>query len=405
MVLDMFVAQMGDFMVGNTFGRLFRVTTCGESYSGAFRKNENIPSQLWGGLAVIVDGVPPGLKITSQIVQEELDKRRPGQSKLQTPRSEADQVYIFSGVMQDDRTTGAPIGMIIPSSDIGDTHIAQHKGNKDLLRPGQAAYPYFKKYGEHADFLGAGRASARETAARVAGGAVAKVILDNMGIDVIAFTVESHGIKAGPFSYETAKENYRANEINCPDNDIAKIMIEDLLNVKTEGDSCGGVVEIIAKGVPAGLGEPVFDKLSATIAHGLMSIGGVKGIEIGEGFGVSSMKGSECNDTPYHDEETGRIRFKTNRAGGMLGGISNGEEIRIRVAVKPTPTILKDQMTVNVSTFEPVVHKFASRSDPSLVPRIYSICESMVRMALVDSILMSTGIKSISQMDPRWDNI
>lgn len=392
-------------MIGNTFGRFFRVTTCGESYSGAFRKNPDIPSQLWGGLAVIIDGVPAGLRITSEVIQEELDKRRPGQSKLQTPRSEADKVYIFSGVMQDDRTTGAPVGMIIPSSDIGDFHIEQHKANKDLLRPGQAAYTYYKKYGEHSDYLGAGRASARETAARVAGGAVAKAILDKMGIDVIAYTVESHGIKAGPFTYEQAKENYRTNEINCPDNEIAKVMIADMLEVKKDGDSCGGAVEIIAKGVPAGLGEPVFDKLSATIGHGLMSIGGVKGIEIGEGFGVAAKRGSECNDTPYYDEETGKIRFKTNRAGGLLGGISNGEEIRIRVAVKPTPTILMDQLTVNVSKLEPAVHKFASRSDPSLVPRIYSICESMVRMAIVDSILMQSGMRSITEMDSRWDSL
>lgn len=392
-------------MLGNTFGRLFRVTTCGESYSGAFRKNSDIPPELWGGLAVIVDGVPAGLKVTSQIIQEELDKRKPGQSRLHTPRTEADKVYIFSGVMQDDRTTGAPVCMLIPSSDIGDYHIEQHKGNKDLLRPGQAAYTYYKKYGEHSDYLGAGRASARETVARVAGGAIAKIILDSMGIDVIAFTIESHGIKAGPFSYETAKQNYRANDINCPDLDIAKHMIDDLLQVKKEGDSCGGAIEIIAKGVPAGLGEPVFDKLSATIAHGIMSIGGVKGIEIGDGFGVTSKMGSECNDTPYYDEETRRIRFKTNRAGGMLGGISNGEEIRIRVAVKPTPTILKDQLTVNVSTLEPVTHKFASRSDPSLVPRIYPICEAMVRMALVDSILMASGSRSITDMDNRWDKL
>jgi len=392
-------------MVGNTFGRLFRVTTCGESYSGAFRKSDDIPSELWGGLAIIVDGVPAGIKITAQIIQEELDKRRPGKSNLHTSRSEADRVYIFSGVMQDDRTTGAPVGMIIPSSDIGDYHIEQHKGNRDLLRPGQAAYTYFKKYGEHSDYLGAGRASARETAARVAGGAVAKAILDKMGIDVIAFTVESHGIKAGPFSYETAKQNYRINDINCPDTEIAELMTQDLLEVIKEGDSCGGAIEIIAKGVPAGLGEPVFDKLSATIAHGLMSIGGVKGIEIGEGFGVTSKKGSECNDTPYYDKQTGRIRFKTNRAGGMLGGISNGEELRIRVAVKPTPTILKDQLTVNVSTLEPVVHKFASRSDPSLVPRVYSICEAMVRIALVDSIMMSAGLKSVTDMEARWNNL
>ncbi|EMS71597.1 chorismate synthase [Ruminiclostridium cellobioparum] len=392
-------------MVGNSFGRVFRVTTSGESYSGAFRKSENVPPELWGGLVVIVDGVPAGIKITSEIIQEELEKRRPGQSKLQTPRTEADKVYIFSGVMQDDTTTGAPVAMLIPSSDIGDRHIEQHRGNRDLLRPGQAAYTYFKKYGEHADYLGAGRASARETAARVAGGAVAKQVLDRMGIDVMAYTVESHGIKAGPFTYEQVKQNYRTNEINCPDPEAAKLMTEDLLQVIREGDSCGGVIEIIAKGVPAGLGEPVFDKLSATIAHGLMSIGGVKGVEIGEGFGVASKKGSEMNDTPYYDKETGRIRFKTNRAGGMLGGISNGEEIRIRVAVKPTPTILQDQLTVNVRTLEPVTHKFASRSDPSLVPRVYSICEAMVRIALVDSIIMSSGMRSITEMDSRWDGL
>lgn len=392
-------------MIGNTFGRIFRVTTCGESYSGAFRKNADIPAELWGGLAVIVDGVPAGLRITADIIQEELNKRKPGKSKLATPRSEADRVYIFSGVMQDDRTTGAPVCMLIPSSDIGDYHIKQHSDNKDLLRPGQAAYTYYKKYGEHSDYLGAGRASARETAARVAGGAVAKIILDSMGIDVIAFTVESHGIKAGPFSYEAAKQNYRMNDINCPDVEAAELMTKDLLEVMKEGDSCGGAIEIIAKGVPAGLGEPVFDKLSATIAHGLMSIGGVKGIEFGDGFGVAAKKGSECNDTPYYDEETGRIRFKTNRAGGMLGGVSNGEEIRIRVAVKPTPTILKDQLTVNVATLEPTVHKFASRSDPSLVPRVYSICEAMVRMSLVDSIMMSASSKSLTDMSARWDSL
>jgi chorismate synthase len=229
--------------------------------------------------------------------------------------------------------------------------------------------------------------------------------LDRMGIDVMAYTVESHGIKAGPFTYEQVKQNYRTNEINCPDHEAEKLMTEDLLQVIREGDSGGGVIEIIAKGVPAGLGEPVFDKLSATIAHGLMSIGGVKGVEIGEGFGVASKKGSEMNDTPYYDKETGRIRFKTNRAGGMLGGISNGEEIRIRVAVKPTPTILQDQLTVNVRTLEPVTHKFASRSDPSLVPRVYSICEAMVRIALVDSIIMSSGVRSITEMDSRWDGL
>lgn len=207
-------------MMGNTFGRVFRVTSCGESYSGGFRKNLNIPSELYGGLLTIVDGVPPGIRITAELIQNELDKRRPGQSALHTPRKEADRVFIFSGTMENDLSTGAPIGLIIPNTDIEDIHIQQHKNNKDMLRPGQAAYTYYKKYGQFADWAGAGRASGRETAARVAGGAVAKAVLDTMNIDVIGFVTESHGIKAGPITYELAKANYRKNEINCPDLEI-----------------------------------------------------------------------------------------------------------------------------------------------------------------------------------------
>ncbi len=391
-------------MLGNTFGRMFRITTCGESYSGGFRKNPEIPVELYGGQMVIVDGVPPGLKITADLIQAELDKRKPGLSKLSTPRTEADRVFIFSGVMEDDLSTGAPVGMLIPNSDIEDVHIQQHKGNKDVMRPGQAAYTYFKKYGRYYDWAGAGRASARETVARVAGGAVAKLILDTMGIDVIAYITELHGIKAAPVTYEAAKAHYRKNELNCPDMQKAQEMIEDLLTVKASGDSVGGVIEVIAAGVPAGLGEPVFDKLSATIAHAIMSIGGVKGIEFGDGFGHAKMKGSESNDTPYYDEESGRIRFRTNRAGGLLGGISNGEEIRIRVAAKPTPTILQPQATVDIKNLENVNHVFASRSDPTICTRLYPVCEAMVRLAILDAIYMTGGYKEItSAIDPRWD--
>ena len=393
-------------MLGNTYGRMFRITTCGESYSGGFRKHPGIPEELYGGQMVIVDGVPPGLKITAELVQAELDKRKPGLSQLSTPRKEADRVFIFSGVMEDDLSTGAPVGMIIPNSDIEDVHIRQHKGNKDLMRPGQAAYTYFKKYGRYYDWAGAGRASARETAARVAGGAIAKLVLDTMGIDVIAFVTESHGIRAASVTYETAKANYRKNELNCPDIQKGQEMIDDLLKVKDSGDSCGGVIEVIATGVPAGLGEPVFDKLSATIAHAIMSIGGVKGIEFGDGFEHARMKGSESNDTPYYDEQAGRIRFRTNRAGGLLGGISNGEEIRIRVAAKPTPTILQTQATVNIATLENVSHVFASRSDPTICTRIYPVCEAMMRLALLDAIYMAGGYKNVTaSVDPGWDHL
>ena len=393
-------------MLGNTYGRMFRITTCGESYSGGFRKDPAIPRELYGGQMVIVDGVPPGLKITAELVQAELDKRKPGLSQLSTPRKEADKVFIFSGVMEEDLSTGAPVGMLIPNSDIEDTHIKQHKENRNLIRPGQAAYTYFKKYGRYYDWAGAGRASARETAARVAGGAIAKLVLDTMGIDVIAFISESHGIKATPVTYETAKANYRKNELNCPDLQKAQEMIDDLLKVKASGDSCGGVIEVIATGVPAGLGEPVFDKLSATIAHAIMSIGGVKGIEFGDGFEHARMKGSESNDTPYYDEKSGRIRFRTNRAGGLLGGISNGEEIRIRVAAKPTPTILLPQATVDIAKLENVSHVFASRSDPTICTRIYPVCEAMMRLAILDAVYMAGGYKSVtSAVDPGWDTL
>ncbi|HEX2947629.1 MAG TPA: chorismate synthase [Clostridia bacterium] len=393
-------------MQGNTFGRMFRITTCGESYSGGFRKNADFPEELYGGQMVIVDGVPPGLKITAEAIEAELDKRRPGLSKLSTPRKEKDRVFIYSGVMEDDLSTGAPVGMIIPSSDINDVHIMQHKQNRELVRPGQASWTYYAKYGRYYDWAGAGRASARETVARVAGGAVAKLILDKMNIDIIAYTVESHGIKASPVTYETAKANYRKNEINCPDLKMAQEMIDDMAKVKASGDSCGGVVEVVAAGVPAGLGEPVFDKLSATIAHALVSIGGVKGIEFGEGFEHARMTGSESNDTPYVEEETGRIRFRTNRAGGLLGGISNGEEIRLRVAVKPTPTILKEQLTVDIKKRENTSHVFASRSDPTILTRIYPVCEAMMRIALLDAIFMAYGYNGIKEIiDPEWKGL
>jgi len=284
-------------------------------------------------------------------------------------------------------------------------HIGQYRSYKDVIRPGHAEYTFLKKYGEYADWVGAGRASGRETAGRVAGGAVAKAILDTMGVDVIAYVIESHGIKVGYIDYETAKANYRKNELNCPDLEKAKEMIADILKVKDEGDTLGGVVEIIAKGVPAGLGEPVFDKLNAVIAHGLMSIGAVKGLEFGAGFEHSRMKGSESNDMPYYDESTGRVRFTTNNAGGFLGGITNGEEIRVRVAVKPTPTVSVPQSTVNMDKLQNVVLEPITRRDPSLCPRIYPVCEAMVRIAILDAIFMAKGYRAVSAIDEKWDRV
>lgn len=392
-------------MLGNTFGRMFRITTCGESYSGGFRKNLNIPKDLYGGLLTIVDGVPPGIKLTADMIQVELDKRKPGQTKLDSPRKETDKAYIFSGVMENDLTTGAPVGIVIPNVDIEDIHIQQYRDYKDTIRPGHAEYTFFKKYGEYADWVGAGRASGRETASRVAGGAVAKAVLNTMGIDVIGFVTESNGIKAGHVTYEFAKANYRKNDLNCPDLEKAEIMIKDILKVKDEGDTCGGVVEIIAKGVPSGLGEPVFDKLSATIAHGLMSIGAIKGMEFGAGFEHSRMVGSKSNDESYFDKESGRVRFKTNNAGGFLGGISNGEEIRIRVAVKATPTVSVLQNTVNMDKLEDEILDPITRRDPSLCPRIYPVCEAMVRIAILDAIYMAKGYRAVANISDKWDKV
>ncbi|NOY74934.1 MAG: chorismate synthase [Kiritimatiellaeota bacterium] len=390
-------------MLGNTFGRIFRVTTCGESYAGGFRKELPIPEQLFGGLMAIVDGVPPGIKLTADMIQHELDKRKPGQTPLDSPRLEKDKTFIFSGVMEDQLTTGAPVGIVIPNNDIQDIHIQQYRDYKDEIRPGHAEYGFFKKYGDRGDWVGAGRASGRETAGRVAGGAVAKAVLDKMGIDVIAYTVESNGIKAEtPVSYATAKENYRKNAINCPDLAAAEKMEADVMRIKEEGDTAAGVVELIIKNAPAGLGEPVFDKISAMLAHGLCSIGAIKGIEFGAGFQHATMLGSQSNDEAYVDEETGRVRFKTNNCGGILGGISNGEEIRVKCVVKATPTVSVPQHTVNMKEMKDVVLEPITRRDPSLLPRIYPVIEAMARCSILDAIYMAEGYWKVSNIDEKW---
>lgn len=393
-------------MFGNTFGKLFRITCCGESYAGGFRKNPAVPPELYGGLMTIVDGVPPGIKITAEIIQAELDKRKPGQTPLDSPRKEKDRVYIFSGVMEDDLTTGAPVGMIIPNNDIQDLHIGQYRSYKDEIRPGHAEYGFFKKYGQYGDWVGAGRASGRETASRVAGGAVAKAILEKMGIDVIAYTVASHNIRLEKsLSYEEAKANYRKNEINCPDLAMAEKMREDVLKVKEAGDTCGGIIECIAHGVPAGLGEPVFDKMSAMLAHAVASIGAIKGIEFGAGFEAAGMLGSESNDAAYVDEATGRVRFRTNNAGGILGGITTWEDIRFRCAVKPTPTVSVPQDTVNVKEMKNVVLSPITRRDPSLLPRIYPVIEAMTRCTILDAIYQAEAYWKVSNIDEKWRKI
>ncbi|MDY6965340.1 MAG: chorismate synthase [Halobacteriota archaeon] len=380
-------------MLGNTFGRIFRITTCGESYG----KGKG------SGLSVIVDGVPPGLKITKEDIQKELDKRRPGQTPLDSPRKETDQCEIFSGLGQEGLTTGAPLGIIVYNVDTQQIHIDQYASYKDLIRPGHAEYTFFTKYGQYTDWCGAGRASGRETVGRVAGGAVAKFILEKEGIEVIGYTKVSAGIKSKEMTFDEIKKNYRKNDLNCPDLEAAEKMIERILEIKDEGETAGGVVEVRARGVPAGLGEPVFDKLNATIAHGLASIGAVKGIEFGAGFEIANMKGSESNDHPYLDGD--KVRFRTNNAGGFLGGISNGEEIVVRIAVKPTPTVSVDQPSVDMYKMEEATLSPITRRDPTICGRIYPVAEAMVAIAIVDALMMARGYDSVCRIDNPWRKI
>ena len=380
-------------MMGNTFGRLFRITTAGESYGIG----------KGSGLAVIIDGVPPGLKLTDKLIQEELDKRRPGVGQLNSPRQETDQCQIFAGVGQDDVTTGAPVGIIVYNVDTQQIHIDQYREYKDLCRPGHATFCFYKKYGQYQDWCGAGRSSGRETVARVAGGAVAKRILAEEGIELMAYTVQCMGIKAKEMTHEEVKKHYRSNEINCPDLEAAEKMTKRVLEIKDEGDTAGGIIELRINGVPAGLGEPVFDKLSAMLGHALFSIGAVKGVEFGAGFKVGDMKGSENND--QFTKKDGKITFKTNNAGGVLGGISTGDEIVARIAVKATPTISIKQDSVNMQKLEIEELNPITRRDPTLVGRHYAVIEAMAAITVVDALMMARGYDHVCRVENKWREI
>ena len=374
-------------MLGNTFGRLFRVTACGESYGDA--------------LLCIVDGVPAGMELCDADIQVELDRRRPGQTPLDSPRMETDQVHIVSGLLEG-KTTGAPVGMIIYNVDRHDIHVQQYRDVKDLIRPGHAEYTYMVKYGEYADWCGAGRASGRETCMRVAAGALAKKILATEGIKVVGYTKSCMGIEAENIpSFDKIETEARKNHIICPDQEAAKKMIARVLEIKDEGETAGGTIEIIIRGVPAGLGEPVFDKLNACLAHALMSIGAIKGLEFGAGFKVAEMKGSECNDIPYLDENK-KVRFKTNNSGGFLGGISNGEDLVMRLAVKPTPTVSVPQGTVDMEKMEEAELGAITRRDPTLLSRIIPVAESMAAMTIVDHLMMWRGYDSLQKFEHKW---
>lgn len=353
-------------MSGNTFGEKFRVTTFGESHGRA--------------VGVVIDGVPPKLKISVDEIQGELDRRRPGQSSVTTQRAEEDKVDILSGVFQG-KTTGTPICLIVWNQD---QRSSDYDELKDVLRPGHAGFTYLAKYGIY-DYRGGGRASGRETVGRVAAGAVAKIILAKHQIQIIGYSKEIAGISAKKFDYAQIEKN----SVRCPDADAAKKMEKKILEVLKLGDSVGGIVEVVIKGCPAGLGEPVFDKLDADLAKAMMSIPAVKGFEIGSGFQAARMFGSEHNDEFYLDKKTKLIRSKTNFAGGVLGGVSTGENILLRIAIKPTSSISKSQNTVDVYGTRKKI-KISGRHDPCICPRVVPVAEAMAALVIVDHLFRAS---------------
>jgi chorismate synthase len=357
-----------DTMMGNTFGKAFSITTWGESHGPA--------------IGVVIDGCPPGLELTEADIQLELDRRRPGQSEIATPRQEDDRVEILSGVFGG-KTTGTPIAMQVKNKDADSS---KYDIIKNMPRPGHADYTYQMKYGLR-DHRGGGRSSARETIGRVAGGAVAKKILARHGIEILAHVVELGGIKASPVQVDDIKANVESNPVRCADPEAAKIMLERVKQAREDKDSIGGIVEILALGVPPGLGEPVFDKLDGALAGALMSIGSVKGVEIGSGFIAATMTGSQMND-PFEIQK-GKVICSTNNAGGILGGISNGETIVCRIAVKPTPSIARSQRTVDMSDMSETNITIEGRHDPTIPPRIVPVAEAMTALVLADHLIRS----------------
>jgi chorismate synthase len=353
--------------MGSTFGRLFRISTWGESHGPA--------------LGVVVDGCPPRLPLDEAMIQEELDRRRPGQSRITTQRREADRVEILSGVYHG-LTLGTPIAMLIRN---GDARATDYDHMRDKFRPSHADYTYQIKYGIRA-VEGGGRASARETAARVAAGAVARRLLLVEGIEVVGWVEQVHELAAAIDSTSVTRQQVEANIVRCPDPVLAERMIEKIDEARKAGDSLGGIVGAVARGVPPGLGDPVFDKLEADLAKAMLSIPAAKGFENGSGFaGATMMTGSQHNDTFYTDDR-GRVRTRTNRSGGVQGGISNGEDVLVRVAFKPTATILREQDTVTAAG-EPAVLKPKGRHDPCVLPRAVPIVEAMMCLVLADHLL------------------
>lgn len=356
--------------MGNTFGHLFRVTTFGESHGP--------------GVGAIVDGCPPRLPLEDADLQRELDRRRPGQSRITTQRREPDKIEILSGV-REGLTLGTPIGLLIRNTD---TRAEDYVEMRTKFRPSHADYTYQAKYGIRA-WEGGGRASARETAARVAAGAIARKLLATAaGVELVAWVRQVHGVEVTVDPARVTVADVDANIVRCPDPAVAQRMIDRIEEARKAGDSLGGVVEAVARRVPVGLGEPVFDRLEADLAKAMLSLPAAKGFEIGSGFAGTRMTGSEHNDPFY--AEGGRVRTRTNRSGGVQGGISNGEDLLLRVAFKPTATILREQETVDVHG-APATIAARGRHDPCVLPRAVPIVEAMMALVLADHFLRHRG--------------
>jgi chorismate synthase len=359
--------------MANTFGHLFRITTFGESHGGA--------------VGVVVDGCPAQLPLEAADIQRDLDRRRPGQSRLTTQRSENDTCQILSGTFEG-KTLGTPIAMLVPNED---ARSRDYSEIEQKYRPSHADYTYDAKYGFR-DYRGGGRSSARETVGRVAAGAIARMLLrERAGIEVLAYVLQVKDIRATVDPSSVSLEEVEADPTRCPDELAAGRMTELILAARKSGDSVGGVVECVARGVPPGLGEPVFDRLEADLAKALLSLPASKGFEIGSGFGGTLLYGSEHNDEFYMD--AGRVRTRTNNSGGIQGGISNGEQIVLRVAFKPTATILHEQRTVTRSG-EDTTLAGRGRHDPCVLPRAAPIVESMVLLVLADHWLRQRALSS-----------
>lgn len=358
-------------MPGNSFGQFFKLTSFGESHG------ESI-----GG---IIDGCPAGLPIDFDFVQNELNRRKPGQSDITTQRTENDVVNFLSGIFEG-KTTGTPIGFIIKNQDQKSN---DYEHIKDAFRPNHADFTYQKKYGIR-DYRGGGRASARETACRIVAGAIAKLLLKKYSVSVQAYVSAVGNIKLSVPVSELDLNNTEKNSIRCPDESTAKNMISLIEKVKSEGDTIGGIVSCVVKNCPAGLGDPVFDKLHADLGKAMLSINAVKGFEYGSGFDSINFKGSELNDIFYIKDS--EVKTTTNKSGGIQGGISNGETIYFNVAFKPVSTIMQSQKSINIKG-EEINIEAKGRHDPCVLPRAVPIVESMAALVLVDHLLRSKSAK------------